>query len=416
MNVTPQSRLKPVQLVVRQDRNGYIVEDAANRDYYEMSELCVIALQRMGEGETLETIERELSARFPDEDVDLAGFAEQLLELRLVAELDGIPIRKDNGEARGRNDAEKAKTSGGFGWISPSFARMLFHPAMRWLYAGAIVANVALLAAKPDLFPRFRDAFPFDSMALNSATWLGLSFALLLLHELGHITAVRSFGLPAKLGVGHRFVFVVFETEMDGIWSLTPKQRNRAFLAGMGVDQLVLLVCLLVQTALPGDPEIVRKLAALAVLDLVVKLAFQCCLFMKTDLYYVVENGTGCYNLMERSCSWLGRKLSGREGREKGREEEPRAVRWYAVVYAAGYVLNLAIVALYFAPQLVVSLATALPRLAVPDDAARFWDAVVFVLEIVVLGSLLLRSLMKNRTGRPRDDRHGVQPGPHMEP
>jgi hypothetical protein len=384
-----------VELVIRPDRQGYIVEDAAAQEYYEMSELCVVALQRMREGGTMEAIAAELSARYPDDEVDMIGFAEQLLELKLVAELDGISVPGTDAQRKSAG-ASAARKYGGFQWISESFARLWFHPLMRLFYISAIVANVTLFIVKPDLFPQYRDVFLFDSMALNSLSWLFISFALLLLHELGHITAVRSFGLPAKLGIGHRFIFVVFETEMDGVWRLKPKQRNRAYLAGAGVDQLMLLLCLSIQLAQPGEPGVAAKLAALAALDLFVKLVFQCCFYMKTDLYYVVENGTGCYNLMERSRAWLLAKLRGGGGLPAQAAEE-RAVRWYAVFYAAGYVFSLGMVAIFFAPQLFVSMATVVPRLGNPGAGASFWDAVVFVTEVVGLAALLLYSWRKNR-------------------
>lgn len=398
MKVTPQSIVKPVELTVRPDRQGFIVEDAITRDYYEMSGLCVEALERMKEGMPLGTIETELKAKYPEEDVDLLDFAEQLLELRLIAELDGTAVETAANDTK--REARVSRTSGGFGWIPTRAAAALFHPAFRFVYMLAILANVLLLVLKPELFPRYRDVFLFDSMVMNSVVWLALSFVLLMLHELGHIVAVRSFGLPARLGIGHRFVFVVFETEMNGIWSLAPKQRNRAFLAGMGMDQLLLLLCLVVQTTLPGDSGLIPMVAAVAVLDLFLKLAFQCCFFMKTDLYYVAENWTGCYNLMERSRAWLGRKRVGGGG---GRTEEPLAVRVYAFFYAAGYVLNIVLILFFFAPQLVVSLMTVLPWLVVPSETARFWDAVVFALEIIGLGSLLLYAWRKSRAESAAD-------------
>ncbi|GAA3407249.1 PqqD family protein [Paenibacillus hodogayensis] len=412
MKVTAQSRLTPVQLVIRPDRQGYIVEDAAAGDYYEMNELCVRALQRMQEGAAIGEIEAELRERFPREDVDVIGFADQLQEMGLVAELDGVALRRDEGPAQGGVGAGRpaGDRQGGFAWIPASFARFWFHPLLLLLYGCAIAANAAILIVRPDLFPRYGDVFLFDSMVLNSVVWLGLSFVLLMLHELGHIMAVRSFGLPARLGIGHRFVFVVFETEMDGIWRLTPKQRNVAFLAGMGVDQLVLLLCLALQAAFPEQSGLIGGLAALAALDVFVKLAFQCCFYMKTDLYYVAENVTGCYNLMERSRDWLAGKLwKGRSAQKQ--PEETRAVRWYALFYAAGYVFSVTLIAVFFAPQLIVSVTTIVPWLAEPQQPARFWDAVVFLVELLGLGGLLAYAWSKNRksAGAEKKDRSAAR-------
>lgn len=394
MKVTLRSKVTPVELIVRPDRQGYIVEDEAAGQFYEMSELCVLALERMRDGGTMEAIEAELSARFPDEDVDMVGFAEQLVELRLVAELDGVAVSTEPPSARAGEAA--SRKLGGFDWIPESFARLWFSPFMRLLYAFAIVANAALLVAKPELLPHYRDVFVFDSMALNSVTWLAVSFALLMLHEFGHIMAVRSFGLSARLGVGHRFVFVVLETEMDGIWRLTPQQRNRAYFAGMGVDMLMLLVALSAQTALSGDAEWASGLAALAAFDLVVKLVFQCCFYMKTDLYYVVENVTGCYNLMERSREWLAAMLK-RSGHPTRGFAELRTVKGYALFYAAGYGFSIGLIALYFAPQLVVSLTTVVSRLTLSPEEGAFWDAIVFAAEAIGLGTLLVYAWRKKR-------------------
>ncbi|PYI54488.1 PqqD family protein [Paenibacillus flagellatus] len=407
MNVTKESRVVPVELTVRPDRGGFIVEDARTGDYYEMPEPAVEALRRMREGGTLGEIGAELAGRYPDEEIDMVGFAGQLFELGLVAQVDGTAI--GNGRPDGESEASAAieggvagrnrRERGGFLWIPQSFARLWVHPAVRAIAAAAVCANIALIAAKPELLPRYRDAFPFESMALNGVTWLVVSLALVLLHELGHIMALRAYGLPAKLGIGHRTIFVVLETEMDGIWRLEPKQRHVAYLAGMGADQLVLLLALAVQAAYPGEGGWALKLAAFAAMDLFVKTLFQCCLFMKTDLYYVLENGTGCYNLMERSRRWLAVTLGGGSDGGRGADKEPRAVRLYAVLLVAGYAFQLGLLAFYFAPQLIASAAAVVPHLADWDGGAAFWDAVVFVLEFALAAGLLVYSWRKQRGG-----------------
>ena len=44
---------------------------------------------------------------------------------------------------------------------------------------------------------------------------------------------------------------------------------------------------------------------SIIVLDIFIKFIYQCCFYMKTDVYYVVENVTGCYNLMESGKIYL---------------------------------------------------------------------------------------------------------------
>ena len=43
------------------------------------------------------------------------------------------------------------------------------------------------------------------------------------------------------------------------------------------------------------------SLISLAVYDVFIRVIYQCCVYMKTDLYYVFENVTGYYNLMENA-------------------------------------------------------------------------------------------------------------------
>lgn len=395
MNVSPQSRLTPVRLVFRPDREGYIVEDVGTGEFYEMPRLCVLALEQLAAGKTIGAVEAELAARFPEEDVDMIGFAGQLLELGLVADLDGIAVK-------GANDGRirEAKPESGERHGRERIAKYALSPPMLAFYAAVVVANASLLVARPELLPRLSDAFPFASVALSSLTWLALSLVLIFLHELGHMTALRVHGLPARLGIGHRFVLVVVETEMSGVWRLDRKRRYAAFLAGIGVDQLVLLLALSVQAALPPETVggVAGKLAALAVLDLTVKLAYQMCFFMKTDLYYVVEQATGCYNLMERSRDWLAGKLRGRDGEGSGKErEEPRAVRLYAAFYVFGYALQIGLIVFVFGPQLIAALSTAWRRLGESPAGAPFWDGVVFLAEFALFAGLLLRSWVRER-------------------
>lgn len=393
MIIKPQSTIALAELAIRPDRGAYIVEDVAARQFYEMAEVSVAAIRLLEQGSTLEEAEAILKTRFPGEDIHMLDFAEQLLELELATAIDGVPFEPR--EARAGANADDGQR-GQFLWISSSVARMLFNPATMVGFAAILILNVWLVAANPILFPRYGDLFVSRSMALNSVTWLAVSLVFITLHELAHVMAVRAYGLPAKLGIGRRFILVVFETEMDAIWRLPPKQRYIPYLAGMGMDQAVLLVCLLAQLWMPAEALWADRLAALAVLDLFVKLIFQCCFFMKTDLYYVVENATGCYNLMERSRQWLASMRYRSDEGTTSRTQEPIAVRLYGLFYAAGLLFMLGMAGFYFIPQLWTALTSVLPNLAKPGEPL-FWDAVLFILEIMLMGGLLFRSWRKEK-------------------
>ena len=78
-----------------------------------------------------------------------------------------------------------------------------------------------------------------------------ISLVLIIIHEFGHILAIRSYDLPAKLGIGNRLIFVVFETDLTSAWRLAPRQRNILYFAGMSFEQVVVLIALTLQLLFP---------------------------------------------------------------------------------------------------------------------------------------------------------------------
>ena len=101
-----------------------------------------------------------------------------------------------------------------------------------------------------------------------------------------------------------RLFFIVFETDMTHAWRLDSKERNTLFLSGLYIDNLLLLIALLTQLLLPPGSFII-DLCEFIALDIIIRILYQFGVYMKTDLYFVLETITGVYNLMERGRCWL---------------------------------------------------------------------------------------------------------------
>lgn len=391
MKVSLQSELTLYPLTIRKDKKHYIVEEPISGDFFELPEIGVDAIKRLEQGEELVSIEHALKTSYPDEEVDIIDFVEQLLELGLVQEVDGVLVKKEQSKSTSR--------SGGFLWIPHSVGRIFFNGVMNKIYLLLLVANIVMIILNPNLFPHYKDIFLFDSMMLNIISYLFISLLLILIHEFGHILAIRSHDLPAKLSIGNRLIFIVFETDLTQAWKLDPKKRNILYLAGLSFEQVILFLSLGAMLLFP-DAGIIGILGII-VLDIFIKFIYQCCFYMKTDVYYVVENITGCYNLMENGKIYLSSRFKKRRKDEEINKEmfhgEWNLIRLYSVFYIVGVVLTLILAVLYFVPQLYYTYTTIYLNLLGTGDRAAFWDAIAFLIMTMLMLVLLMYVANKQR-------------------
>lgn len=389
MKPTMQSSVKLRSVIIKQDKKNYIVEDQEAREYYEMPPICIDAIQAIEESKSLERIEESLKQKYPQEDVQIVDFVQQLLEMDLIAELDGQEIY--------RQLTEDIKTH--TNWIPEKAAKLFFNATSVKIYILLTLFNILVFLTQPQLLPHYRDMIVFDAMMFNILTWIFISFILLMIHEIGHLMAVRAQGLPARLGVGHRLFIVVLETEMTDVWSLPSRKRNLPFLAGICFDQTLLFAALIVQGLFPQATPLLLAIMGVVVIKLFLMMVYQFMFFMKTDIYHVVENVTGCYNLMENSNAWLRRKLPYLSMNDKPSEiftGEEKMIKRFALFYAAGLLLSGVVLFVYMLPLLFHTLTLSLQNLAQPVNNPYFWDGAAYMLQISLMVALLLYSWIKN--------------------
>ena len=374
-------------LRINKDKKYFIVEDILTGEFYEMPAICIEAIKMINDGQPLNLIEEILKDRYPEEQVDLQNFAMDLLELGLVKSLDGKIIPKK---------VEKKKKSGRLEWIPPNIGRFFFNRYSSPLYSLITLVSIILFVMKPELFPMYDDVFVFDLMINNILAFLSISFLLVIVHEFGHVLAVRAEGLPTKIELGHRLFFIVFETDMSRVWSLQPEKRNRLYLAGMYFDAVVLFLGLMVQILFVEHYYVVG-IAKMVVISTFIRVIYQFCVFMKTDMYYVLENWSGCYNLMESGQMLLKQWFPFLPIHEKSSsfEGEEKFIRPYALFYLIGVLLTIVITVFYNLPLIIHAGILVLPGFIEPASSIHFWDATVFLLQFVLMFGLLAYSWSK---------------------
>lgn len=387
MKLTYETKLTLHPIHIREDRKNYIVEDKHTSEYFEMPAICIHAIEMLENEYSLFEIENELKTVYPQEEINIIEFAQQLIEMELIQAVDGQTIEY----------AEKKPEKLGFLWISERFGKLFFNSFTMVLYVLLFAVNFGILVTHPQYIPHYKDLFIFDVMMYNILLYMAISFILVLIHEFGHVLALRAVGLPTKLEIGHRLFLVVLETDMTHVWSLPSKMRNRLYLAGMCFDLVMLSIAFFIMILFPISSGLIVGICGIIVYDVLIRMVYQCCIYMKTDLYYVFENSFGCYNLIENAQSYLKRLFLSKHRNDSNEifVGEKRIVILYGVFYFFGISISLLLLMVYIIPQIIYLVKRSILGIVWPVSSIQFWDAMIVLLQLAIGMGLLLYSWSK---------------------
>ena len=196
-----------------------------------------------------------------------------------------------------------------FEWISPRAARLVWNRYTLSLMAAIVAAAVLALAHQPSLMPGWRAFyFPRDTAAhLLGLMLLGISSTFI--HEMAHLTAARAAGVSCRFSVGNMLWFIVWHTDMNGVWSLPRKRRYLPILAGPIVDAVsaaaIVLYMAAAETFAWALPALARNILSALLFLYIMRIVWQCYFFLRTDFYYAFSNLLGCRHLMKDTEGWL---------------------------------------------------------------------------------------------------------------
>jgi putative peptide zinc metalloprotease protein len=387
VEITYRTQLTLHPLSFRKEKTNFIVENTCTGEFYEMPTICVDAIKMIQSEVGLKEIEEKLSRQYTEDDINLIDFIHQLIELEIVSEV--------NGSALSRN--LEVKSEFGFHWIPATLGKFLFNGYTTIMYLCMFIASLLIFVFNPGLIPHYKDIFVFDLMIQNVLVVILITIVLVIVHEMGHVLAIRAENLDTRLEIGHRLFFAVLETDLTQAWKLPPSKRNRLFFAGMYIDILVMFISLILTLLLQSN-SLFAGVLGIVIFNTLIRLIYQLCVFMKTDFYYIIENITGCYNLMENGRNYISKWLPfiRTDDSTVSFPGEEKTVRKYAFFYLSGVAVTIAITAYYYIPQLIFAVdQIMLPGFAEPINSLRFWDSVVFLLQILLVTSLLLYSWTK---------------------
>ncbi|WP_406113765.1 hypothetical protein [Streptomyces sp. NBC_01014] len=397
--IRPSTRVVLHDLAVRRDRDEWIVGRMATRTFVAMPVVGARAVELLGDGLSVARTAAMLREE-TGEEVEITDFVRDLAALGFVARIGDCPIP----------DIEPPRAS--LPRLRPPHARFALHPALPVCVGALLVAAVTALICRPGLRPGYRDLLwsPHGSLVLFTGAAAG--WALVLAHELAHLVTARAAGVPGRMRLGTRLQFLVMQTDISGIELAPRRHRLTAYLAGIALNLCVASSLVLILALADTGPTAHRLLSAALLLALM-PLPFQLMVFTRTDLYFVLQDLTGCRNLYGDGLAYaryLSRRAlrSLRPGRTTGADDpstrlpphERRAVRLYSVVLVVGTVACLTFMAAVTLPVDVTLLVRAARGLGPEHGLAREADSAAVLITLGGINVLWVVTRWRNRPSR----------------
>jgi putative peptide zinc metalloprotease protein len=220
-------------------------------------------------------------------------------------------------------------------------------------------------------------------LAVNAA----IAWLVICVHECAHLATARAAGAPARITISTRLQFLAAQTDVSGVWAAPRRTRMTVYLAGMSADVCTAGICLLI-LGLASPHGVVRQLLAVVVAVTLIGLTIQFMVFMRTDVYFVLQDLTGCANLYGDGSAYL-RYRGRRATRHAGHAADPsasyppaprRAVRVYSLVLLAGTAICLAVGFAVSVPALIALVVRAVSEIGITPVATLDGCAALAVL------------------------------------
>jgi putative peptide zinc metalloprotease protein len=325
------------ELSMRQEGDSWVVGRPDTGDFVLVPEIAHRAITLLSATCTVEETTLRLRVE-TGRDIAVADFVASLDELGFVAVIDG--------NARPATEVPRPTLP----WLRQRHLSWLLSPAVPWLAAAVIVAGMIVLVREPRLTPRFGDLAWTSHAGLALAVDAAVGWLLVGLHELAHLATARAAGVPAQTRLATRLQFLAVETDVSGVWAAPRRVRVTAYLAGMCTELIIAAGCLLI-LGIAHPHGLAGQLLSITLAESVLFLPSQLLVFMRTDVYFLLQDLAGCTNLYADGSAYvrdLARRAIGRgdpPGREPGPDLPDRerwAVRCYAWLLLVGTIACLA--------------------------------------------------------------------------
>jgi putative peptide zinc metalloprotease protein len=365
--LTADSHVGFHSLIVRPDDDDPDVVVVGRSEIGEFIELPAAygdAISLLGAGLSISATEERIAAE-QEVELDAAELVEALADLGFVRSVNGQPLP----------DPEANTARSHFSRLTELHVAWLFSRPMKLLWLLVMGAALVTLAMRPDLLPNYTDFFWGDYVGLTVLVNTVMMSISISMHELMHLTAARSLGVPGRIGFGTRLHNLVVQTDVTAVWGVPRRSRYRVYLAGMAWD-LFLMASLTLLVAHVAMPQPMKAVLQALVVCVLLSIPFQLQVYMRTDLYYVLRDLLRTRNLFDDGLAYarylLARTVAGLRRRPAPVADptigltphERRATRVYSVFLVLGATISLSFLALFGVPIAIAALVRALLAIA----------------------------------------------------
>lgn len=385
--VTESSRLRLHELHIRQDGEDYYVGRVDTGEFVLLPDVGARAIRLLREGLPID----EAASRLGEE-VDLVDFAGELVRLGYVAAVDG----------RALPDHPPGKPT--LAWLRPEHVRWLLRPAVGLAMLALLLAGVIAVVHRPGLLPDYHDLVWSEHTGLVLVVNAVAGWSLVFLHELAHLTTARAAGVSGRMTLSTRLQFLVMQTDVSGIWSAARPVRMIVYLSGVALELSIAATGLIV-LSFSAPPAAVDLVLSLVIVIIAAALPFEAMVFMRTDLYFVLQDLSRCPNLYAQGASyvryWLWRIVRRRrpDPTLAWTRRERQAVRWYAALLLVGTVCCLSVFAVVVAPATITLAGNAISGLG-SSSAVAVADSVATIVVVAFFKILWIRAWLRRHGAR----------------
>jgi hypothetical protein len=382
---------------MRRDGDSWVIGRIDTGDFAVIPPVAQRAIALLSEGRTI----GEVAGVLRQETGRVIAVTDFVVELDGLGFLTAIDGQACNGPGPARPSLP---------WLRPQHLRWLLHPALPWLVLGIIVAAAAMVITHPALLPQYHDLVWSRHSGLVLAGNAALGWTLAWLHELGHLTTARAAGVPARLGLSTRLQFLAAQTDVSGVWAAPRRTRLTVYLAGMAVNLTAAAVCILA-IGLARPNGLAHHLLAAAALESVLLLPVELLIFMRTDVYFLIQDLAGCANLYADGSArirYLARRMQHAARRTSSVPRDPardlpprerRAVRAYSWLLLCGTTSTIAAAVVFAGPAAITLLAHAIGETASSSPVDKS-DGAAAIIVCCGFQILWLRTWWRRHGGR----------------
>jgi putative peptide zinc metalloprotease protein len=273
-----------IPLSVQKDGDDYLVGNAEMGDFYQFPEQGLKILEMLGSGKAPAAIKSRLETE-DGEKVDVDAFVELLSSIGFIHPEGQKPYIQQRLQAA-TQDRRRVFD------VDPRIAKAVFS-AQALFGCGCLVALAAFeMIRDPALRINFNAFYTETNRTPLLLILMGFSLLQVTLHEVGHMLAAAKYGIKSRYGFGNRLWSIVAESDLTALLSLPKSQRYFPMLAGLLVDVVCisLLTLLLAVMLRNGAGPYAVQITQAFVLEIWIGMAWQCNIFVKTDVYFLLSN------------------------------------------------------------------------------------------------------------------------------